>query len=97
MNKEIVAFIKSYNISDLEIEDMKNIAPMLEVTTYEEFVTNCALLEIFGYPRCDLDVLMLANPNIFAMSERDLKKELTALKEKYDDIEQILKEDPTII
>lgn len=97
MDKKIVNFIKKYDISDLEIKDMVNIAPMMEVTTYDEFIANCKLLVEYGYPQEDLDVLLLANPNIFARSYKDLKSDLANLSKKYKDIEEILKQDPTII
>lgn len=97
MDNKIIKFIKKYDISDLEIQDIINIAPMLEVTTYDEFVANCKLLVEYGYPQEDLDVLLLANPNLFARSYKDLKQDLIDLSTKYEDIEEILKQDPTII
>ena len=90
MNAEIIKFIKKCGISELEIEDMLNIAPMLEVQSYDEFIENCALLAEFGYPKIDLDVLLLSNPNIFAISKKDLEAELKELKSKYGDIEENL-------
>ena len=97
MDSKIINFIKKYNISDSEINSMSTFAPMLEVTTYNEFVYNCKLLIEYGYPKYDLDILMLANPNIFVMSHSELKQDLLKLKREYGDIEQILKQDPTII
>lgn len=97
MDEKIVKFIKKYDILDLEIKDMVNIAPMMEVTTYDEFIANCKLLAEYGYPQEDLDMLLLANPNIFARSYKDLKADLANLSRMYKDIEEILKQDPTII
>lgn len=97
MDKKIIDFIKSYNITDLEIEDMKSISVLLDVTTFEEFMTNASLLIEYGYPKSDLDVLLLNNPYIFTESASVLKSDLESLKSKYGDIEEILKEDPTII
>lgn len=97
MDEKIIKFIKKYDISDLEIGDIINIAPMLEVTTYNEFISNCKLLVEYGYPREELDFLLLANPNIFARSNKDLKEDLINLSVKYEDIEEILKQNPTII
>lgn len=91
MDKKIVDFIKKYDISDLEIEDMLEIAPMLDVTTYDEFKTNVFLLVEYGYPLSDLDFLMLSNPNMFAESARDLKADLEKLKQKFGDVEEPLK------
>ena len=97
MDSRIIEFMKEYQISDLEIGDLKNIAPMIEVTSYEEFMANCELLAKYGYPKSDLDVLMLANPNIFAMSTKDLEQELCRLQNECEDIEVALKEDPYAI
>ena len=97
MDERIVEFVKKYEISDLEINDMLAISPMLEVQTFEDFMENAALLVSFGYPESDLDVLLLANPNLFVMSTSDLNEELLALKKKGFDIEVILKENPIII
>ena len=97
MNAEIIKFIKKCGISELEIEDMLNIAPMLEVQSFEDFMANCTLLVKYGYPKIDLDVLLLSNPNIFAISKKDLEAELKELKSKYGDIEEVLKENPFII
>lgn len=97
MDKKIIDFIKSYNITDLEIEDMKSISVLLDVTTFEEFMKNASMLIEYGYPKSDLDVLLLNNPYIFTESASVLKSDLESLKSKYGDIEEILKEDPTII
>ena len=97
MDERIVEFVKKYEISDLEINDMLAISPMLEVQTFEDFMENATLLISFGYPESDLDVLLLANPNLFVMSASDLNEELLALKKKGFDIEEILKENPIII
>lgn len=97
MDKNILKFIKDYDISDFEIEDILTISPLLKVTSYKEFLTNCLILEGFGYPRCDMDVLLLANPNIFVMSATDLNSALIKLKQKYEDIEDVLKQNPYIL
>ena len=97
MDERIISFIKKYKISNSEIDSMLVGAPMLDAINYDEFVDNCKLLIQYGYPKSDLDFLMLSNPNIFTMSFDDLKNDLKKLIKKYGDIEQILKQDPTII
>lgn len=97
MDNKITDFIKKYNISNLEINSMLTVAPMLDIINYDEFVDNCKLLIKYGYPKYDLDFLMLSNPNIFVMNNSDLKNDLDKLKKQYNDIEEILKQDPTII
>ncbi len=97
MNRNIINFIKKYDISILEINDIVNIAPMMDVLSYDEFMENVSLFTKYGYPEEDLDVLLLANPNLFVGSPKDLEEDLLKLKNEYGDIEEILKQDPYII
>lgn len=97
MDKKIVRFFKNYDINDLEIEDIKNIAPMIEYTSYKEFMENCNLLIKYGYPKEDLDILILGNPNIFVRSKKDLEDDLIKLSKEYEEIETVLKKNPNII
>lgn len=97
MDKKIIDFLKEFDISSSERDVIVKTAPMLDVITSQEFAQNCALLVKYGYPKIDLDILLLSNPNIFVMSPEDLENSLKTLKKKYDDIEEILKFNPTII
>lgn len=97
MNKNIINFIKKYDISILELKDIVNIAPMMDVLNYEEFMENVQVLTKYGYPKEDMDVLLLANPNLFVGSPKDLEKDLLKLKTEYGDIEEALKNNPLII
>lgn len=97
MNKNIINFIKKYDISILELKDIVNIAPMMDVLNYEEFMENVQVLTKYGYPKEDMDVLLLANPNLFVGSPKDLEKDLLKLKTEYGDIEEPLKNNPLII
>lgn len=97
VDKNIVELLLDYDISELEIGDMLNMAPMLDIVSFEEFRDNCLLLVEFGYPKSDLDFLFLANPNIFVRSTQDLKKDLKKLCADCDDIELALKQDPNVI
>jgi len=97
MDSKITKFLKTFDISDNEINDIINLSPMLKETSYQEFMDNCNLLIKYGYPKSDLDVLILSNPNIFVRSKQDLEKDLITLLEQYKSIEQILKLNPYII
>ena len=97
MDSKILKVLKSYDISASEIKDIINIAPMIDVITYEEFKNNCGVLVEQGYPKSELDFLFLANPNIFVRSVKDLENELKKLKNSYGDIEVVLKQNPMII
>lgn len=92
MNKNIVEVLKSYNLSDSEIQDMQTMEPSLEVVTFDEFVQNCNVLISLGYPKSDLDFLFLSKPYLFTLSIIELKKELALLTNNgADDIEFVLK------
>lgn len=97
MDKKVIKFLRDFNISDNELADIINIAPMIEETSYQEFSDNCKLLVKYGYPKIDLDILILGNPNIFVRSKQDLEHDLMNLTKQYHDIEQILKLNPYII
>ena len=91
MEKKIVQLLKTYSLDDCEIADMLEIAPMLEYVSYEDFMKNCLLLVQYGFPKSDLDVLFMLNPNIFAMSQRDLENKLKKLEKSGENIEETLK------
>lgn len=97
VDARIVDVLKQYRLTDSEIEDMRTIAPMLDVTTFEEFTANCKVLVKYGYPKSDLDYLFLANPNLFVVSPEDLDTDLKELSANCDDIEMALKTDPALI
>ena len=97
MDAKIINVLKQYQLADSEIEDMRTIAPMLDVTTFEEFTENCKVLVKYGYPKSDLDYLFLANPNLFVVSAEELDADLKKLSAKCDDIEMVLKTDPASI
>ena len=97
MDKIVENVLMSYGLSKLEIQNVLNIAPMMEFVTGEELYVNCQLLVTYGYPESELDYLFMANPNIFVKSSNDLKEELEDLLKKYDDLEIVLKENPNII
>lgn len=97
MDKKILDFLNEFNISQSQRDTIVAIAPMFDVIDSKEFATNCALLVKYGYPKIDLDYLVMSNPNLFVRLPEDLESALKKLKLKYDDIEEILKLNPTII
>ena len=97
MDSKILKVLKSYKFSDSEINDVLTLCPMFDVLTHEEFGQNCYLLVSFGYPKSELDFLILSNPSIFARSAKDLEADLKKLSAKTADIEQALKQNPMCI
>ena len=81
----------------MEIKDIEMVAPIIDELTFDEFAQNCKLLIKYGYPKCDLDFLINANPNIFVLSSKDLEEDLKSLAKQYDNIELALKNNPFLI
>lgn len=96
MDKKIIEFIQSYGISKLELQDILNMAPRMDVITFDDFMQNVASFVFYGYPKSELDFLLLSNPNLFIGNTNALKEKLVKLKE-LGDIEEILKENPYVI
>lgn len=97
MDKNLKNLLLSLDLNEIEIDDLENIEPMFIGLTIEEFVENCKVMIDFGYPECDLDVLILSNPNIFVRPKESLIISLTELSKTCDDIESALKDNPYII
>lgn len=97
MEKELKEFLLGFKLKESEIENLTNLAPMLDYTSLQEFKQNACVLIEFGYPKEDLIELLMINPNIFASDAQALQKELALLKHKFGDIEDALKNNPFCI
>ncbi len=94
MEKDLEKFLLQMKFSKNEIEDMKNIAPTLDVTTLKEVKGVIQVLNFYGYPKEDLPDLFYQNPNIMTMDEKVLADELDKLILRKVDIEEFLKNNP---
>lgn len=94
MEKDLEKFLLQMKFSKNEIEDMKNIAPTLDVTTLKEVKGVMQVLNFYGYPKEDLPDLFYQNPNIMTMDEKVLADELDKLVLQKVDIEEFLKNNP---
>ncbi len=94
MEEDLKKFLLQMKFTKYEIEDMKNLAPLLEVTTLEELKEVVRVLKHYGYPEEDLPELFYQNPNIMVMDGKSLAKELDKLVKQGIDIEEFLKTDP---
>lgn len=91
MYKDLENFLLQMNFTNNEIEDMKNIAPTLEVTTLNELKSIIQVLDFYGFPKEDLPELFYQNPYIMTMDEEVLMDELDQLVKNKEDIEEFLK------
>ena len=94
MQKDLENFLLQMKFTKNEIEDMKNIAPTLDVTTLQELKGVMRVLIVYGYPREDLPGLFYQNPYIMTMDEKVLMDELDKLVLQNIDIEEFLKNNP---
>ena len=91
MYKDLENFLLQMNFTSNEIEDMKNIAPTLDVTTLNELKSIIQVLDFYGFPKEDLTELFYQNPYIMTMDEEVLMDELDQLVKNKEDIEEFLK------
>lgn len=91
MYKDLENFLLQMNFTSNEIEDMKNIAPTLDVTTLNELKSIIQVLDFYGFPKEDLPELFYQNPYIMTMDEEVLMDELDQLVKNKEDIEEFLK------
>lgn len=94
MNDELLKQIYHLGLTETETNEILSLAPELEELSPSNFKNNCNLFVEFGFPKIDLDTLLLANPKIFAMHEDELRQQLEDLLEQTGDIEEALKTNP---
>ncbi len=97
MENELKILLYRIGLTENEADDILNIAPEFENLSAQDFLCNCKILTEYGYPKIDLDSLVLANPSIFTYSETELKEKLEKLKQDGQEIEDTLKNDPFAI
>ena len=91
MQKDLENLLFEMQFTKNEIEDMKNIAPTLDVTTLKEVKGVMRVLSCYGFPQEDLPGLFCQNPNVMTMDENVLMNELDQLVKNKEDIEEFLK------
>lgn len=97
MDKKLLTLLYRIGLTENEANDILNIAPEFENLSADDFLLSCKILTEYGYPKIDLDSLVLANPSIFTYSETELKEKLEKLKQDGQEIEDTLKNDPFAI
>ena len=94
MTKKVVLYLKELGLSVDEVESVLNGDAGLNACLDNDIIANIELVISFGYPRSDMDVLILANPSFLLSSRETLEASLKAIK---GDIEEALKENPYLI
>lgn len=97
VDKELKTFLSNMNFSENEINSMKEIAPLLNVTKVYEIESLIDTLVQFDYPKSDITELFAQNPRIMTANKDTLIEELTKLKVKKIDVEQYIKQNPFFI
>ncbi|MBR2909866.1 MAG: hypothetical protein IKC11_05975 [Clostridia bacterium] len=83
-----------YGITDEDYEDILTICPGLQIVDTERIIKNISLVEQFGFPKFDMDSLILTNPDFLLSDPEELAKTLLKLG---TNIESKLKENPFLI
>ncbi len=94
MDKKLEKFLLNMNLTNNEIEDMKNITPAYEHLSLCDVKYIIQVLEIYGFPKSDIPELIYLNPNILVLDKQTLIKKLDSLKANNIDIENYLKNNP---
>lgn len=97
MDKLLYNFFKELKFDDGEIETLVEQSPVLEELSVDEASENLNILISFGYPVDDLTYIIAMNPGFLCRNSEELKNDLKKLASEYDDIEQVLKNDPFLI
>lgn len=91
MNSELLKQIYHLGLTETEVEEILSLAPELEQLSPSSFTKNCKTFVEFGFPKIELDTLLLANPNLFTIDEEELRQHLEDLLDQTGDIEEALK------
>ncbi len=97
MDKKLFDFLKNLGFENGDINNLINIAPMLEYASFEEALENIKVLDEVGYPKLDIDFIIAVNPNFLCRDTEDLKSDIKKVLDTVDDFETALKNDPYLI
>ena len=95
--KDINRFFKRFNLTDAEIRGILEMCPLLDSFSEEKYKTNITCLGEFGYPIIDIEYLLLSNPSFLLYEKDELITRLETLTQEYSDLEELLKDDPTLL
>ena len=94
MEINVLTLLKPYDIDEEDFNDMKSAYEGIEFLDAERVLKNLMVLEQFGFPKSDINILLLSNPKILAYNPKILAEKLMLLG---GDIETKLKSNPFLI
>ena len=97
MESKFIKFLKTIGINQDDYETIVGICPGLECVEDSELCKNISLVMEYGYPKEDLDSLILINPGFLMWDNIELENRLIEIVKTYIDLEIALKNDPYLI
>ena len=89
--------LKSLEITREDYDDLLEMCPGIEIADNDKMMACVNLVVEYGYPKEDLDSLILINPSFLMWEPKHLEKRLKHIMLICDDLETKLKEDPYLI
>lgn len=96
MEQKTLEFLKSFKLTNSEIQSIVNLCEGVLFADIERMMNNCKILVKYGYPKSDIDFLLLSNPGFLVDDNSNLEKKLKNLS-RGGDIEELLKTNPNLI
>ena len=95
--ENIKDLLKSLDITRENYLELLEICPGLEIADEDKMMQCVNLVVKYGYPKEDLDSLILINPSFLMWDPKDLDNRLKHIMLICDNLETKLKEDPYLI
>ena len=93
MDNRLYNFLIGIGFANYEIFSLTELCPGLDIVDTDKAFECVLILVDAGYPKEDLKYLLALNPSIMLYNPADLKE----IVEKFEDIEETLKNDPYVI
>ena len=97
MQQSNMEFLKTFNFTVAEIKTITDICEGVCFVDVSRMIENCKVLVKYGYPRSDMDFLILANPCFLVSDALYLERKIKQIVANGDDLEELLKADPFLV
>jgi len=94
MEISVLTLLKPYDIDEEDFNDMLSAYEGIEFLDAERVLKNLMVLEQFGFPKSDINILLISNPKILAYNPKILAEKLINLG---GDVETKLKANPFLL
>jgi len=95
--ENIKDLLKSLDVTEEDYMELLQICPGLEIADNDKMMACVDVVVKYGYPKEDLDSLILINPSFLMWEPKDLENRIKHIMLICDNLEDKLKEDPYII